>query len=58
MISVGLKTTRVVLTTTLWKMALIFLNQASLSLIFNLYEECKNQNYNLPNIKEYSIIVC
>ena len=40
------------------KMALIFLNLASLSLIFNLYEVYKNQNYNLSNIKEYSIIAC
>ena len=40
------------------KMALLFLNLASLSLIFNLYKVYKNQNYNLSNIKEYSIIVC
>ena len=40
------------------KMALLFLNLASLSLIFNLYEVYKNQNYNLSNIKEYSIIAC
>ena len=40
------------------KMALIFLNLAYLSLIFNLYEVYKNQNYNLSNIKEYSIIAC
>ena len=40
------------------KMALLYLNLASLSLIFNLYKVYKNQNYNLSNIKEYSIIVC
>ena len=40
------------------KMALLFLNLASLSLIFNLYEVYKNQNYNLSNIKEYPIIAC
>ena len=40
------------------KMALLFLNLASLSLIFNLYKVYKNQNYNLSNIKEYSIIAC
>ena len=40
------------------KMALIFLNLAPLSSIFNLYEVCKNQNYNLSNIEEYSIIAC
>jgi len=40
------------------KMALLFLNLASLSLIFNLYKVYKNQNYYLSNIKEHSIIVC
>ena len=40
------------------KMALLYLNLASLSLIFNLYKVYKNQNYNLSNIKEYSIIAC
>ena len=28
------------------KLSLIFLNLAALSLIFNFYEVCKNQNYN------------
>ena len=47
-----------VVTSNIRKLSLIFLNLASLSLIFNLYEVCKNHNYNFSNIKEYSIIAC